>query len=33
VLEKTGGDLDATKFRTAALAYEAKPGTTATGWV
>jgi branched-chain amino acid transport system substrate-binding protein len=32
VLEKTGGDLDAAKFRTAALAYEAKPGTTATGW-
>ena len=32
ILEKTGGDLDATKFRTAALAFEAKPGTTATGW-
>ncbi|MFB3818005.1 MAG: ABC transporter substrate-binding protein [Candidatus Methylomirabilales bacterium] len=32
ILQKTGGDLDATKFRTAALAYEAKPGTTATGW-
>jgi branched-chain amino acid transport system substrate-binding protein len=32
ILEKTGGDLDAAKFRTAALAFEAKPGTTATGW-
>lgn len=32
ILEKTRGDLDAGKFRTAALAFEAKPGTTATGW-
>lgn len=32
VLEKTRGDLDAAKFRAAALAFEAKPGATATGW-
>lgn len=32
ILDRTGGDLDSGKFRTAALAYEAKPGTTSTGW-
>ena len=32
ILEKTGGDMDAAKFRAAAMAYEAKLGTTATGW-
>jgi branched-chain amino acid transport system substrate-binding protein len=32
ILEKIGGDQDAAKFRAAALAFEAKPGTTATGW-
>jgi branched-chain amino acid transport system substrate-binding protein len=32
ILEKTGGDLSAEKLRAAALAYEAAPGTTATGW-
>jgi branched-chain amino acid transport system substrate-binding protein len=32
ILEKTGGDLDAEKFRRAAMAYEAKAGTTPTGW-
>ncbi|MFA5027378.1 MAG: ABC transporter substrate-binding protein [Candidatus Methylomirabilota bacterium] len=32
ILEKTKGDQDAAKFRAAALAHEAKPGTSATGW-
>ncbi|HYX93026.1 MAG TPA: ABC transporter substrate-binding protein [Myxococcaceae bacterium] len=32
ILEKTGGDLSADKLRAAAQAYEAAPGTTATGW-
>jgi branched-chain amino acid transport system substrate-binding protein len=32
ILEKTRGDLDPGKLRNAALAYEAAPGTTATGW-
>jgi len=32
ILEKTQGDQDSSKFRSAAMAYEAKPGTTATGW-